>query len=286
MRPLRRPAMAVSASEPSVDPMNAEPFVAVPDCATPDRICVGQGLWQARLLRFARLPSTQTWARRNPPRLRHGDTVLAVRQTDGYGRFGRGWQAGADGSVTFSVVLKTPDERLRSGWLCSCAAVALCKTLHEEGIAVKLKWPNDVTTARGKIAGILAESLFEADTVVLGIGLNVNLTPNELAAIPTPATSLRVETGRVFAVDNIRRLALKNLAETLDRAGGPDTGEILAYWARHDALTGRRIALQTTAGQTVAGVYGGMTADGALRMTDDGGTERVFWSGDVTLRKT
>jgi BirA family biotin operon repressor/biotin-[acetyl-CoA-carboxylase] ligase len=62
-----------------------------------------------------------------------------------------------------------------------CAAVDACE--ETAGVAVALKWPNDVVVVdearvvQGKVAGILAESIVDDDhlrAVVVGIGLNVN----------------------------------------------------------------------------------------------------------------
>ncbi len=62
------------------------------------------------------------------------------------------------------------------------------------GIAPTIRFPNDVLVAGRKVAGILAES--SEGRVVLGIGVNVNQTREQLpAAAQTEPTSLRVELG-------------------------------------------------------------------------------------------
>ena len=54
------------------------------------------------------------------------------------------------------------------------------------GVRTSLKWPNDLLAVDGrKLAGILAESTGTA--VVVGVGLNVNTTAEEL---PDTGTSL------------------------------------------------------------------------------------------------
>jgi BirA family biotin operon repressor/biotin-[acetyl-CoA-carboxylase] ligase len=76
------------------------------------------------------------------------------------------------------------------------AGESVAAALHAEtGVAAKLSHPNDVLVARHKLAGILPEA--SIGRVVLGIGVNVNQTVEELPAhTPKPATSLRAETGR------------------------------------------------------------------------------------------
>src|SRR5919204_587500 len=64
----------------------------------------------------------------------------------------------------------------------------------ETGLSPELKFPNDVLVAGRKVAGILAEA--SEGRVVLGIGVNVNQTADELPReTETPSTSLRLETG-------------------------------------------------------------------------------------------
>src|SRR5205823_12519869 len=68
----------------------------------------------------------------------------------------------------------------------------------ETGVAAELSNPNDVLIEGRKVAGILPEA--SVGRVVLGIGVNVNQTAEELPAeAPKPSTSLHVETGREWA---------------------------------------------------------------------------------------
>jgi BirA family biotin operon repressor/biotin-[acetyl-CoA-carboxylase] ligase len=65
----------------------------------------------------------------------------------------------------------------------------------ESGAEAELSHPNDVMIGARKIAGILPEA--STGKVVLGIGVNVNQTDDELPVeTPKPPTSLRIETGR------------------------------------------------------------------------------------------
>jgi BirA family biotin operon repressor/biotin-[acetyl-CoA-carboxylase] ligase len=65
----------------------------------------------------------------------------------------------------------------------------------ETGVGAELSHPNDVLIGGRKVAGILPEA--SVGRVVLGIGLNVNQTDEELpTGTAKPATALRIETGR------------------------------------------------------------------------------------------
>jgi len=77
---------------------------------------------------------------------------------------------------------------------------------------VGLKWPNDVQVDGKKISGILSELLPGATGVVIGAGVNLTLTKNELPIID--ATSLLIE-GSEISPDEFLSSYLQNLSELL-----------------------------------------------------------------------
>ena len=122
-----------------------------------------------------------------------GATVAADLQTHGRGRLGRTWEAPAGRALLFSVLLRPAPPMVLWPELSLVAGEAVAAALESEGgVAAELSRPNDVLVAGRKLAGILPEAT--TGRVVLGIGVNVNQTAEELPA-KTP-TSLRVETGR------------------------------------------------------------------------------------------
>ena len=64
------------------------------------------------------------------------------------------------------------------GWLPLLTGLAVAQTVRDRGVDAGLKWPNDVLVGTGKLAGILAE--VAAPVIVVGLGLNVSLTGDEL----------------------------------------------------------------------------------------------------------
>jgi BirA family biotin operon repressor/biotin-[acetyl-CoA-carboxylase] ligase len=125
-----------------------------------------------------------------------GTTVATDLQTEGRGRLGRRWEAPAGRALLFSVLLQpTPPMAL---WpeLSLVAGDAVATALRQEvGVVAELSHPNDVLIGGRKVAGILPEA--SAGRVVLGVGVNVNQTAQELPPdTPKPSTSLLIETGR------------------------------------------------------------------------------------------
>jgi len=128
-----------------------------------------------------------------------GVTVTTDLQTHGRGRLGRVWEAPAGRALLFSVLLRpTPPMAL---WpeLSLVAGDAVATALRTEtGVNAELSHPNDVVVEDRKLAGILPEA--STGKVVLGIGVNVNQTADELPEeTPKPPTSLRLESGREWA---------------------------------------------------------------------------------------
>ena len=88
------------------------------------------------------------------------------------------------------------------------AAYSVIKALELNEIRdLSLKWPNDVYVCDRKLAGILCETCRIEDGrisgIAAGIGINVNLSADDLAAVPLPATSLAVEAGRSFELEKM-----------------------------------------------------------------------------------
>ena len=125
-----------------------------------------------------------------------GATVAADHQTHGRGRLGRTWEAPADRALLFSVLLRPKPPMALWPELSLVAGDAVAAALRTEAdLAAELSHPNDVLIEGRKVAGILPEA--SAGRVVLGIGVNVNQTADELPLeTPKPPTSLLAETGR------------------------------------------------------------------------------------------
>jgi BirA family biotin operon repressor/biotin-[acetyl-CoA-carboxylase] ligase len=125
-----------------------------------------------------------------------GTTVVTDLQTQGRGRLGRTWEAPSGRALLFSILLHPRPPMVLWPELSLVAGDAVAAALREQtGVAAELSHPNDVLVEGRKVAGILPEA--SVRRVVLGIGVNVNQTDEELPVeTPKPATALRLETGR------------------------------------------------------------------------------------------
>jgi BirA family biotin operon repressor/biotin-[acetyl-CoA-carboxylase] ligase len=125
-----------------------------------------------------------------------GTTVATDLQTQGRGRLGRTWEAPSGRALLFSVLLHPRPPMAIWPELSLVAGDAVATALREQSkVAAELSHPNDVLVEGRKLAGILPEAA--VGRIILGIGINVNQTDEELPAdTPKPPTSLRLETGR------------------------------------------------------------------------------------------
>jgi len=167
----------------------------------------------------------------------HGLVILADAQRAGRGRRGRAWHSPADAGVYMSVVLRPTAWADALSLVTLAAGVSVAHGLRAAtGLALELKWPNDVVIGRPwrKVAGILSESVSAVstvDAVVVGIGVNVRPTafPPEIAH---RATALEAELGREVdrAACGVEILAA--LAGVLGRLERGDRVWVLDEWRR------------------------------------------------------
>ena len=128
--------------------------------------------------------------------MRVSDLSVASVEPMLQGRLGRTWETPAGRALLFSVLLHPQPPMALWPELSLVAGDAVAAALRKEvGVAAELSHPNDVLIAGRKVAGILPEA--STGRVLLGIGVNVNQTAEELPAdTPKPPTSLRAETER------------------------------------------------------------------------------------------
>ena len=122
-------------------------------------------------------------------------SVLAVElQTAGRGRMGRIWHSGLGTALTFSLLWRFECGLNGLSGLSLAVAVAIVRTLDKLGAqGVLLKWPNDILTGHGKLAGVLTEvqgDVLGPSTVVIGIGLNCAMPAGLEPQIGQPACAL------------------------------------------------------------------------------------------------
>lgn len=134
----------------------------------------------SNIIRLSSVDSTNNYAANliKETNVFEGTVIVALEQTRGKGQMGNQWLSEPGKNLTFSVVLYPKTLSANDHFLLSqVTALAASDLLLTFGIDNSIKWPNDIFTQKGKIAGILIENQFQESQLkhsIAGIGLNVN----------------------------------------------------------------------------------------------------------------
>ncbi len=246
------------------------------DALTPDTV---EPLLQGRFGRpYIYRESCESTQRLVEPGLGEGATAICEEQTAGRGRLGRSWSAPRGTAILCSVVLEPPTGRVVAE-LSLVGGVAVAETVEAAtSLSAQIKWPNDVLVNRRKVAGLLAEA--DGGSVVLGIGMNVNQSREELPVDTTVAPASLATT------DGVRRERAPILADLLLRLehaydrwrdGGLDA--IYDGLGARDFLRGRRVVVD---GETGLGIA--IDRNGRLEV-EVAGERRLVESGEVLFER-
>jgi BirA family transcriptional regulator, biotin operon repressor / biotin---[acetyl-CoA-carboxylase] ligase len=216
-----------------------------------------------------------------------GTVVIAECQTAGRGRLGRRWTSPAGKGLLFSVILRPALPMSDAHLLTLVAATAAAEAIETQtGVAVRIKWPNDLYVDDRKLGGILTEvsgEQDEIDWVVVGIGLNVN---TEYGELPVPlrrtAASLKMAGGQLFDRSELLARILLSLEASYVATLRSGFGSALESFRGRDYLSRKTVSVQTREGPVVGEALG-IDDRGALLLQLPHRHVRRFYSGDVTL---
>ena len=211
------------------------------------------------------------------------EVLVAERQTSGRGRLERVWTSPPRAGLLFSMLVRPSVPAAGWGWLPLLTGVALAEAIDQVAdVRCALKWPNDllVGDAQRKAAGILVQSA--GDAVVIGIGLNVSITTDELP-VPT-ATSLGIEGATVLDRAILLGGVLSRVDAWLqaweDASGDAVRCGLAAAYRRQCATLGRQVRVSMTDRPPVEGEA--LDLDGSGRLVIGQAGRRVPVSaGDV-----
>jgi BirA family transcriptional regulator, biotin operon repressor / biotin---[acetyl-CoA-carboxylase] ligase len=210
-----------------------------------------------------------------------GTVLVADHQTGGRGRQARRWEAPPGSSLLVSILLRPTLDPARLHLLTTAVAVAAAEAVEEAtGVAVQLKWPNDLVVDDRKLAGILAEGVWDGDhldAVVVGLGLNVAWG----GGFPAHLAGLSVALDQLTDIDVERADLLAALLLRLDAlVADIDGGDLLDRWRARAATLGRQVRVVLVSGEAVEGTAVDLTPDGHL-LVDTGEGEEEVTAGDV-----
>lgn len=201
-----------------------------------------------------------------------GTLVLADEQTAGRGRHGRSWRS-ESGAGIWSTLIERPRDRSALDVLSLRIGLAVAPVLDGfAGERVRLKWPNDLYVAAGKLAGVLIEARWRdaaLEWVAIGLGVNVRVPSDTPLAAGLPRATSRVDVLAAIVP------AMRDAAQCM----GALTRDELAAFAARDLLVGRE-CVQPVEGQVI-----GIDSSGSL-LVSVGGERTAIRAGSLVLRET
>ena len=221
---------------------------------------------------------------------KEGSLVLADLQTQGRGRKGRKWFS-PPRSLHFSVLLRPnlPAQKLSMLTLLACLAVQ--KVLSEiTGLEAQIKWPNDILLHGKKAGAILVEANIvggEVAWAVIGIGCNINVSPEELQEefpeeLRQKTTSTFAETGIVLSRNQVYIKLINQLDYYYNLLLQGKAADIVLEWKAKADILGKNLQLLVN-GQTISGQVLDLNEDGLLVVQDRAGKEHQIEVGDYIL---
>ena len=157
----------------------------------------------------------------------HGTLVTATEQSAGRGRQGRTWTAPPGTAILCSLVIRDHPRMLPLS-----AGLAVAELAGPEA---GVKWPNDVLVHGRKIAGILVEGRPQERWAVLGIGVNVAVSPDHFPP------ELRDIAGTLGLGREQVEPTVQRLLGHLERWIAAPEEEVLEAVRARDALLDRRV---------------------------------------------
>ena len=201
----------------------------------------------------------------------HGAVVIADAQSSGIGRYNRPWHSAPDAGLYCTIVLRTEPLPVLTMAIGLAVQEAIARLT---GLACDIRWPNDLLVNSKKCCGILTQ--LHEDRVLAGIGINVNHDgfPDDLATI---ATSLRLESGRRWSREQLLIEVLRGVdAFTLL----PQEAILAAFTQQSSYARGRRVTVELN-GSEVRGTTAGLDPNGYLLLDDDHGRRHTILAGGV-----
>ncbi len=234
------------------------------------------------MIYFDLIDSTNLYAKKHFQKLADQELIVAGSQTDGHGQHGRKWIS-PSGNIYASFILKNVQSPFLGIIASSLATLSFVRFFCPD-TEFYIKWPNDIYYSTFKIAGILSEFVSSPNIsgLIVGIGVNIDMSETELAFIDTPAASIysilhkRIDAKEIL-VDFEERLKIYAMKLRQE----PDI--LFQQWKNENRLLHKDVDF-LTANQTLkSGYFEDISNDGAALIRMEDGNLLKFLGGDIRL---
>lgn len=219
---------------------------------------------------------------------------FSEEQTQGRGRLNRSWHSPFGQNIYLSCYYPLKKSMSELSGLSLVVGLAIVSALKSLGLThhIRVKWPNDVLCHQKKMAGILIDIMDKHDdfcSVILGIGLNVNMMPEDIDSSPDSITqswtSLREEFGIEFDRNHVAAVLLQKVLTYVRDFDQEGLSVFLKEWSAVDFLKGQEVTLQYQNSVSMMGEAMGINSNGHLLLRLPDGNVQAFSSGEASLKK-
>jgi BirA family transcriptional regulator, biotin operon repressor / biotin---[acetyl-CoA-carboxylase] ligase len=256
-----------------------------------DKVQVQLKRQQVRLEVLEKINSTNDYLKQHTHQNKQLVACVAEMQTQGRGRLQRSWHSPFAENVYFSLLYPFAKDVSELSGLSLVVGLAICHAIESvvdlSSEPLKVKWPNDVLVDGLKLAGTLIEIQAESNggcQVIVGVGLNVNMTKASKADIDQPWSSLQHLTGQYIDRNQLCAALIDSLVEYIDKFSIMGMSAFMKEWKSRDYLMGSGIAIASGDKKTI-GTCAGVNKQGNLLLKNKLGDVLVFSSGDASLIK-
>ena len=211
----------------------------------------------------------------------NGTIIISKKQTGGRGRMKRKWKSPV-GGIWMSIIIHPKFDISYITLVPIATSLALCIAIEKIlKIKPELKWPNDVTLKGKKVAGILVDTSIisnEIENMVLGIGINFKIKPNEIANTmkKTPnfygVTTLTKKNEKALPLIQQFLYELENILQLISSSY---IKKITSEWTKRSSTIGRNVSIVTNDGK-LNGKAIKIDSDGALIIYRGKNTKRIL----------
>ena len=203
-----------------------------------------------RIYYFNTIDTTQNFAMKIASKKNeNGSIVISKKQTGGRGRMKRKWKSPV-GGIWMSIIVHPKFDVTYTTLIPIAASLALCIAIEKTlKINTKLKWPNDITLKGKKVAGVLTDASITSnhiESVVLGIGINFKINPNELESSIKKTPNFYGVTTLVKKNESMVPLIkqfLYELENVLKLINSAQIKKIRNEWTKRSSTIGKNISL-------------------------------------------
>jgi BirA family transcriptional regulator, biotin operon repressor / biotin---[acetyl-CoA-carboxylase] ligase len=240
---------------------------------------------------FSQLHSTNKYAKEND--IESDNLIITSFQYEGRGRFDRIWESLEDNNLTFSLVkcFTLPAKSVFiMNFYTSYIVLKAIKDIFPEYLQknFSLKWPNDLLLKNKKFGGILSElvNINEDDKkFIIGVGINVNQREFS-SSIVNKATSLRLETGIIFELDDLLFRIIQEFYKNIYLLNDPE--KLIKIWKEDSYLINKEVKFKKTCDNSeIKGKITDIMNDGGIKIetTDEFNTKNytVYYTGEISF---